>query len=68
MFVLRLGGVSLPDCILKGLTAGAAFQIFSSLAKDFVGVRLPPVDGYFKVFKVNSVDSLFNPHPHEIIF
>lgn len=57
MYVFRLGIVAflLSDTLVSGLTTGAAFQIFSAQAKDFVGVQIPPVGAYFKIIKVREV-------------
>lgn len=56
MYVFRLGIVAfiLSDCLVSGLTTGAACHIFSAQVKDFFGVRIPPVGAYFKITKVNN--------------
>lgn len=56
MYLLRLGIVAflLSDCLVTGLTTGAAFHIFSAQIKDAFGIRLPPVGAYFKIIKVSD--------------
>lgn len=57
MYVFRLGIIAflLSDCLISGLTTGAAFHIFSAQAKDFVGISIPSVGAYFQIIKVRAV-------------
>lgn len=55
MYICRLGIVAflLSDCLVSGLTTGAAFHIISAQMKDFVGVKIPLIGAHFKIIKVS---------------
>lgn len=55
MYLLRLGIVAflLSDCLVSGLSTGAAFHIFSSQIKDACGIEIPPSGAYFKIVTVS---------------
>ncbi|CAH1392669.1 unnamed protein product [Nezara viridula] len=54
LYALRLGIVCtlLSDTLISGFTAGAAVHVFSSQLKDILGIKLPVINGPFKLVYV----------------
>lgn len=55
LYMLRLGIVCtlLSDTLVSGFTAGAAVHVFSSQIKDILGIKLPVINGPFKLVRVS---------------